>query len=149
MLQWKAGEYWRKYAVGIKEFNWQPPANQSLLQYIALRPDLELTAVAGLATELFVGEPPVKHERQIFIDPTGQFVVRIWDTSACKCKPSAAHSHEWTHVLDGSITLTDADGATHHFSKGDTFAISHGTVYGWECPGFFRAIHSTLQPKSA
>jgi uncharacterized cupin superfamily protein len=149
MLQLKASEYWRKYAVGIRELNRQQPIDPSELQCIPLHPDRELPVVAWLAADLFIGPSPVQHERQIFVDPTGQFTVCIWDTTACKCKPSAAHSHEWTHVLDGSITLTDAAGAAHHFKKGDTFVVSLGTVYGWECAGFFRAIHSTLQPKAA
>ena len=148
MLQWKANEYWRKYAVGFRELNWQQPANPSELHYIPLHPDPELPAVAGLPADLFIGPVPVQHDRQIFTDPTRQFAVRIWDTTSCKHKPSAAHSHEWTHVIDGSITLTDADGTTRHFTKGDTFVVSLGTVCGWECPGFFRAIHSTLRPKA-
>jgi uncharacterized cupin superfamily protein len=149
VLRWKVNEYWRKYAVGIKQFDWQPPANPSELDYIHLHPEPELPRVAGLTTEPLIGSPPVQHERQIFTDPTGQFVVRIWDTTASKHNPSAANAHEWTHILDGSITLTDSDGTAHHFTRGDTFVVLLGTVYGWECPGFFRAVHSTLQPKAA
>jgi uncharacterized cupin superfamily protein len=149
VLQWKLNEYFRKYAVGFKNPDWQQPADRAATRCIPLSPGCELAAITELPAEAFIGTIPVQHARQVFADPTGQFTVRIWDTTACQRKPSAAESHEWTHVLDGSITLSDAAGVAHHFEKGDTFVVSLGTLYGWECPGYFRAIHSTLQPKAA
>ena len=53
---------------------------------------------------------PVQHERRWFADPTGQMTVRVWDTTACHREPSTAQAYEWTHVLDGSVTLTDEAG---------------------------------------
>jgi hypothetical protein len=37
--------------------------------------------------------PNGKLERRWFTDPTGQMTVRVWDTTACHCKLSAAQTH--------------------------------------------------------
>jgi uncharacterized cupin superfamily protein len=149
LQEWKLSGYFRKYAVGFKDPDWKRPADPAVLRCVPLDLDCALEDVAGESAEAFIGPMPVQRERRIFADPTGQFTVRVWGTTACRHKPGAARFHEWTHVLDGSITLTDPAGTAHHFKKGDTFVVSPGTVYGWECPGNFRAVHSTLQPKAA
>lgn len=147
--QWKQTEYFRKYAVGFRDASWHEPADPAALRYVRLDPNGMLEEAAGPPAESLLGPAPVQHERRWFADPTGQLTVRVWDTTACHCKPRTAQAHEWTHILDGSVTLTDAAGAAHHFKKGDTFVVSLGTVYGWQCPGYFRAIHCALQPRAA
>ena len=48
----------------------------------------------------------------------------------------------------GSITLTDAAGFIFHFKRGDTFVVSLGTIYGWQCAGYFRAVRCAFQPRA-
>jgi uncharacterized cupin superfamily protein len=148
LLQWKLAGYFRKYAVGFKDPDWQEPADPATLRCVSLDLDAELEEIPAPPPDSFLGPVPVQHERRWFADPTGQLTVRIWDTTACHHKSRPAQVHEWTHVLDGSITLTDAAGMAHNFKKGDTFVAALGTVYGWRSPGYFRAIHSALRPKA-
>ncbi len=147
--QWKQTGYFRKYAVGFKDANWQAPADPATLRSIRLDLGAGLEKVSASPPDSFLGPVPVQHERRWFDDPTGQLTVRVWDSTACHHKPSAAPSNEWMHVLDGSIALTDAAGEAYQFKKGDTFVVLLGTVYGWECTGYFRAVHATLKHKTS
>jgi uncharacterized cupin superfamily protein len=147
--QWKQTEYFRKYAVGFMDASWQPPADPGTIKLVRIDASGPLGAAAGPPTEAFVGPVPAQHERRWFADQTGQMTVRVWDTTACHLKPRITQAHEWTHVLEGSVTLTDAAGMAHHFKKGDTFVVPLGIDYEWQCPAYFRAIHCTFQPKVA
>ena len=146
--QWKQTEYFRKYAVGFNDALWQESTNPAALRWVLIDPNGPLEASGGPPAGSLLGPTPVQHERRWFADPTGQMTVRVWDTTACHRKRSTTQAHEWTHVLDGSVTLTDEAGMAHHFKKGDTFVVARGTVHDWRCPGYFRAIHCAFQPKA-
>ncbi len=147
--QWKQTEYFRKFAVGFNDASWEEPADPVALRWVPIDPDWPLEATGGPAVGSLVGPTPVQHQRRWFTDPTGQMTVRVWDTTACHCKPSTAQTHDWTHVLDGSVTLTDDAGVAHHFKTGDTFVVARGTVHDWQCRDYFRAIHCAFRPKAA
>ena len=147
--QWKQTEYFRKFAVGFNDASWEEPTDPAALRWVLIDPDRALEAASGPAAGSLLDPTPVQHERRWFADPTGQMTVRVWDTTACHCKPGTALAHEWTHVLDGSVTLTDDAGVAHHFKKGDTFVVARGTVHDWQCPGYFRAINCAFRPKAA
>ena len=147
--QWKQTEYFRKFAVGFNDASWEEAADPAALQWVLIDPDGLLEAVAEPPAGSLLGPTPIQHERWWFADPTGQMTVRVWDTTACHRKPSATQAHEWTHVLDGSVMLTDDAGIAHHFKKGDTFVVARGTVHDWQCPSYFRAIHCAFRPKAA
>ncbi len=147
--QWKQTEYFRKYAVGFNDASWQEPADPAALRWVLVDPNGSLEPSVGPPGGSHLGPMPVQHERRWFADPTGQMTVRVWDTTACQRGSSTAQAHEWTHVLDGSATLTDDAGVEHHFKTGDTFVVARGTVHDWQCPGYFRAIHCAFQPKAA
>src|SRR5208282_1264596 len=100
---WKQAEYFRKYAVGFRDASWQQPADPATLRCIRLDPNGPLDATAGPPAEALLGSAPIQHEHRWFSDPTGQLTVRVWDTTACHCKPKAALAHEWTHILEGSV----------------------------------------------
>jgi uncharacterized cupin superfamily protein len=144
--QWKQTEYFRKYAVGLRDASWQQPADPNSLRYVPIELDASLERVPALSKEAVESPLPIQHQRKWFADPTGQMNVRVWDSTASQSKPEITHAHEWIHVLEGSVTLTETAGAEHHFKRGDTFIVKLGTIYSWKCPGYFRAIHCTLQP---
>ena len=147
--QWKqTTEYFRKFAVGFNDASWEEPADPAALRWVLLDPNGSLEPAGGPPAGSLIGPMPVQHERWWFADPTGQMAVRVWDTTACHCKPSTAQTHDWTHVLDGSVTLTDDAGMAHHFKKGETFVVARGTVHDWQCSGYFRAIHCAFRPRA-
>jgi uncharacterized cupin superfamily protein len=146
--QWRQTEYFRKYAVGFTDASAQEPADPSSLRVVRLDSNGPLEETAGPPAEVLLGPVPAQHDCQWFADPTGQLNVRVWDTTACRLKPRSVPYHEWMHILDGSVTLTDAAGATHRFTAGDSYVVPLGTVYGWQCHAYLRAIRCTFEPKT-
>lgn len=123
---WKQTEYVRKFSFGFKNAAWEP-TDQTSPQVIKLDPKL--------ATE-------------VFVDVSGQFAVGVCDTTASHRKAVASTRHEWMHILEGSVTVTDDAGTAHGFSAGDTFLVPLGTVCDWTCTEYLRAIYCHFQPNA-
>jgi uncharacterized cupin superfamily protein len=147
--QWKQTEYFRKYAVGFTDASAPEPADAVNLKVVRVDLNGPLDKIAGPAAQSLLGPAPVQHERQCFVDPTGQMAVRVWDTTACHTKPRPTGRHEWMHILDGSVTLTDEAGEAHRFKTGDSFGVPFGTVCGWQCDAYLRALRCSFEPKTA
>ena len=56
----------------------------------------------------------------------------VWECAPCKEEIDAYPVHEMMTVLDGSVTVTDADGHAETYEAGDTFFIPKGTPCTWE-----------------
>ena len=56
----------------------------------------------------------------------------VWECAPCKEEIDAYPVHEMMTVLDGSVTVTDADGQTETYEAGDTFFIPKGTPCTWK-----------------
>ena len=56
----------------------------------------------------------------------------VWECAPCREVIEAYPVHEMMTVLEGSVTLTDADGHAETFEAGDTFFMPKGTPCTWE-----------------
>lgn len=56
----------------------------------------------------------------------------VWECAPCKEEIEAYPVHEMMTVLDGSVTVTGADGKAETYEAGDTFFIPKGTPCTWE-----------------
>jgi uncharacterized cupin superfamily protein len=56
----------------------------------------------------------------------------VWECAPCKVEIDAYPVHEMMTVLDGSVTVTDADGNAETYEAGDSFFIPKGTPCTWE-----------------
>ena len=56
----------------------------------------------------------------------------VWECAPCKEEIEAYPAHEMMTVLDGSVTVTGADGQAQTYEAGDTFFIPKGTPCTWE-----------------
>ena len=56
----------------------------------------------------------------------------VWECAPCKEVIEAYPVHEMMTVLDGSVTVTGADGQADTYEAGDTFFIPKGTPCTWE-----------------
>lgn len=56
----------------------------------------------------------------------------VWECAPCREEIEAYPVHEMMTVLDGSVTVTDADGLAQTYEAGDTFFIPKGTPCTWE-----------------
>jgi len=56
----------------------------------------------------------------------------VWECAPCREEIDAYPVHEMMHVLEGSVTVTDADGKAETYTRGDTFFIPKGAPCTWE-----------------
>jgi len=61
-----------------------------------------------------------------YTDTTGRFWSGTWSSKTFEAALQTYPYHEFAYVEDGSITLTDADGAAQDFNAGDAFFIPEG-----------------------
>lgn len=89
-------------------------------------PALEHTIPA----KVLAGEP-VKKWHDIFIDPTNQFCVGIWESGIGKWEINFIED-EFIAIIAGKITLTDEHGHAESFGAGDTLVVPKGFKGTWE-----------------
>jgi uncharacterized cupin superfamily protein len=68
------------------------------------------------------------------------------DSEAFESEQRPYPHNEFAYVQDGSITLTDAEGAAHEFVAGDAFFIPEGVVCGTTVANSVRLYITVIQP---
>jgi uncharacterized protein len=71
----------------------------------------------------------------MFSDPRAEFHCGIWEGAPARWKVSY-NEHEYCHILQGKVRISDAEGETITVVAGDHFVITAG----------FRGIWETLEP---
>lgn len=100
-------------------------------QPIALDPALPRSPSAGPAAEVIIGTPPVCHSANVFTDASGMRA-GVWDASTGWARQIVPHKvHELMHILEGSVTLSDAKGGKLQVNTGDTLFLPRGAPYAW------------------
>jgi uncharacterized cupin superfamily protein len=145
---WKQQVFFRKFAFSFRNPSWRKPADPTALNVVKLDHRARLEACQAPPAELLSGPPPVRHAREWFVNVSGQLAVGIKDTTTFHQKPIRSPRHDWRHVLEGSVSLTDEVGKVHHFAEGDTFLIPLGVVCDWRCDDHLRTIYCNFQPKA-
>jgi hypothetical protein len=95
---------------------------------------------------VIVGEKPLQHDNILFTNDAGNMVVGMWDSTAFDSKMRPFPWHEMVQLLEGEVTITEADGSTHLFRAGDAFFIPLGTVCKWQTSGYVKKFYSILEP---
>lgn len=80
--------------------------------------------------KILSGEP-VKKWHDIFVDPTNQFCVGIWESDIGKWEVDFIED-EFIAIISGRITLTDQDGHAETFGPGETVVVPRGFKGTWE-----------------
>ena len=80
---------------------------------------------------LLEGDPDEKvHE--FFQTPGGSFSAGVWRCTPCTEQIEPYPVHEFMHILDGRVAVTDDDDVTHEFGPGDGFLIRKGGKIRWQ-----------------
>jgi hypothetical protein len=90
------------------------------------------------------GEAPLQHDNIAFTNDAGNMFVGMWDSMAFESEMRPFSCHEFVQLLEGEITITQADGTIHQFSAGDAFFIPEGTVCSWKTDGYVKKFYSIL-----
>lgn len=145
---WKQTEVFRKFSFGFKDPSWREPASGVTPTAIKLDHKGRLEASPPPSATLLSGPAPVQHAHEWFADVTGQFAAGVCDTTAYRSKSISYLRHDWRHVLEGAVTLTDAAGTVHRFTAGDTFLVPRGVVCDWRCDEYLRTVYCSFKPKA-
>jgi uncharacterized cupin superfamily protein len=144
VLQWRQGEYLRKFWM-IHDNPDSAPAAPGLTALLA-DAEAPLPAVTGLDPAPFVGDVPEMGQRNLYQDPSGRFLAGIWECSPMQRKPTTIERSELMHIVEGSGSITNADGVVFEFSAGDTFLVPIGMGYQWQNHEYVKKLFCSYTP---
>ena len=78
-------------------------------------------------------------------DTTGRFFSGTWASEAFESEQRPFPYNEFAYVQDGSITLTDAEGAAEEFDAGDAFFIPEGVECSATVAGSVRLFITVIK----
>ena len=96
--------------------------------------------------EVFLSAKPKQRDRTYFVDATQQFNAGVWESTPYASKLRTQDCHEWVHLIQGSVTITDSHGNAQQFNAADTFLIPRGTPYAWTSDMMVRKLYCKFQP---
>jgi uncharacterized protein len=85
--------------------------------------------------------------RNLFSDPSKQFHCGIWEGAPALWNVSYSE-HEYCHILQGKVRITDAQGNTKTVSAGDHFVIEAGFSGTWETLEQTKKIYVVFEPRT-
>ncbi len=95
------------------------------------------------AAELASGAP-IQQGRYYFNAPKLGLTMGMWSSTAFERKPKVYAVDEFGLVLDGTASITEADGHVTQLSAGDAFVIPRGLECAWKQPGHVRKVFVTF-----
>ncbi len=95
-----------------------------------------------------VGDAPVQHDNIRFTNDDGNMFIGMWDSTAFESAMNPFPCHEFVQLLEGTVTITEANGAVQTFTAGDMFFVPMGTVCSWKSDGYVRKYYSILDPNA-
>jgi uncharacterized cupin superfamily protein len=71
----------------------------------------------------------------------GSVSTGVWLCAPCRCDIASYPVHEMMTIIEGSVTVTTADGKAETFTAGDSFFIAKGTRCVWEITQTLRKFY--------
>lgn len=145
VCQWKQPGYIRKYFVIFDDKSGTAP-DEAKLKIYRPREDESVTPIDITDTSLFLGDIPKQGEHEYIVDPTGQFMVGLWDSEAFERPVVPFNRYELMCILEGSATLSDGAGNDQVFKAGDAAFVAKGAPYKWKSDGYVRKFYCIFMP---
>ena len=136
---WTQSEYCRKYWAILDDANNQP-AQGAGFNAIRIDSNARLPAVPQTDPALYLDEMPEMGLLSLYKDQSGKFEVGLWECSPMQRVPATLARSELMHILEGSGTITNADGIVFDFAAGDTFLVPIGMGYQWQNTEYVKKI---------
>lgn len=92
----------------------------------------------------YIGDLPTQHNHTDFRDPSGQMTVGVWRSTPFESEIRPYPHDEFALLLEGAVTITEADGATQMFEAGDAFYLPQGSACGWKTTGSVKTLYARL-----
>ena len=143
---WRQTEDVRKYYFIFDDPSGAKPDNPAALDAIRVVVPESLPQIDAGDPSQFIGDVPTMGLESVMLDPTGQFQVGIWESSPMQRQPATIARSEIMHILEGSGSITNADGVAFNFKAGDTFLVPIGMGYQWHNTEYVKKIFCALTP---
>jgi uncharacterized protein len=91
--------------------------------------------------ESFTGDDRTELNRTFFQTPDESILSGVWLCAPCRSEIESYPVHEMMTVIEGSVTVTTADGKAETYRAGDTFFIAKGTRCTWEITQTLRKFY--------
>lgn len=85
-----------------------------------------MTPSAYVTEEAYRSGTPNEKEAEHLVSNDGSFTVGVWAADPYSEYVTDHDVYEYTLVLEGQVTLTDATGEAHTFTAGDAFTVAPG-----------------------
>jgi uncharacterized cupin superfamily protein len=144
MLQWRQPEYIRKFWV-IHDDPDSPPAAAGLTALLT-DPNAALSRMPQADAALFESEVPDMSMNILCQDPGGKFIAGVWDSTPMTRIASTIERSELMHIIEGSGSITNADGVVFNFTAGDTFLVPVGMGYQWRSDEYVKKLFCSYTP---
>jgi uncharacterized cupin superfamily protein len=146
---WKQTGSVRKYFVIFEDKGGRTHADPAALGVI--RPQAEgpaegMTKIEIPNPEIFLSGFPAQYDHGYFEDGTEQMFVGLWESTPFERAVAPFPRNELMCILEGSVTLTDGDGAEHVFEAGDSAYVPKGTRCSWRSTETVRKFYAIFEP---
>ncbi len=142
---WTQLEYCRKFWVNLDDAGNQLGENNGF-SAIRINTDADLPRVPQTDPIPYLSEMPEMGLLSLYKDQSSKFEVGIWECSPMKRVPATLVRSELMHILEGSGTITNADGVVFEFQAGDTFLVPIGMGYQWQNDVYVKKIFCSYTP---
>ena len=149
-ISWKQVGFLRKLYMTYADPNSNTPeiasADDGVMTLDAAVLEAGMTKMESTEPLVIVGDKPLQHDNILFTNDTGNMYVGMWDSTAFDSEMRPFPWHEMVRLLEGEVTITEADGSVHLFKAGDAFFIPMGAVCQWQATGYVKKFYSILEP---
>jgi uncharacterized cupin superfamily protein len=141
-VSWKQHDTLKKFYITYMDPRAETPQGLNAAGGIqALDPDMVLSD-----EDLLPDTSTPQREMVFFKNEDGNFKVGLWDTQTLNTDMEPFPWHKFAQVLEGEVTITNADGSSETFVAGDVFFVPAGTRCTWHVPNYLRKYYAALDP---
>lgn len=142
---WTQSEYCRKFWVILDDAGNEIGENNGF-SAIRINTDSELPAVPQTDPSPYLSEMPEMGLLSLYKDQSGKFEVGLWECSPMQRVPATLARSELMIILEGSGSITNADGMIFEFKAGDTLLVPVGMGYQWHNTETVKKVFCSYTP---
>ena len=121
--------------------------DQTVIKYDPYgHPETGLQTWEPIPREIIASGEPVQRGHQYFAVENDKVTSGVWDCSPMQRVPATIERSELMHILEGSGSITNADGVIFNFKAGDTFLVSVGMGYQWKNDEYVKKVFCSYTP---
>lgn len=115
-----------------------------VIRFPANAAEIDLEPWPDLPAEIIASGHPKQRGKMLFEDKASGLSAGIWDCTTFIGKQETYPVTEFMLVLEGSVTVVDADGGSVTISAGESFVMPKGMVCRWHQPDYMRKFFVIL-----